>query len=424
MNKFHAMKSFYTRKKLQYLKIAIIVVLALIIITIVLINSKSKMNGNDTIAAASDDKAAANTLTPAIGDDQEPNEADEASEVEADEPSNWFTGLDVCRPTLTSDTISLEKADMSLFTSNADTAWDQVTLYPEAIPGTLNYTEGIGELSKTDQLSSTYMVLVNVDTGEIVAERDCEEVINPASMTKIMTVLTAMDYITEDNLTDTFVMTQEILETVYQRDMSAVGFRVGDEVTVKDLLYGTIVCSGGDAAMALAEYCCGSEEAFVEKMNENAELLGLSSGTHFTNVVGVYDEDHHATVNDIASILSVAIQNDLLLDVLSTRKYETDTQFVYNSNSEIVDIAPSEADDSYTIKGIEISNWFLRKIEDKEVDGTVVAAKTGYVSQSGFCAASYYEANSGARYICVTGNAFSSWRAIYDHVSVYRSFAK
>ena len=72
-------------------------------------------------------------------------------------------------------------------------------------------------------------------------------------------------------------------------------------------------------------------------------------------------------------------------------------------------------------KPIEVSNWFLRKIEDKEMDGNVVAAKTGFVNESGCCAASYYEADNGKRYICVTGNSFSSWRTIYDHLSVYRS---
>ena len=57
----------------------------------------------------------------------------------------------------------------------------------------------------------------------------------------------------------------------------------------------------------------------------------------------------------------------------------------------------------------------------KEFDGNVIAAKTGYVSEAGCCAASYYEADNGKRYICVTANSFSSWRAIYDHVAIYRS---
>jgi hypothetical protein len=105
----------------------------------------------------------------------------------------------------------------------------------------------------------------------------------------------------------------------------------------------------------------------------------------------------------------MAIQDDLLLDVLSKRKYNTDIKY------------DDEEKDIHFPDGIEISNWFLRRIEDKPMDGDVIAAKTGFVNEAGCCACSYYEADNGKRYICVTGNSFSSWRTIYDHVSVYRS---
>ncbi|MCR5093787.1 MAG: D-alanyl-D-alanine carboxypeptidase, partial [Lachnospiraceae bacterium] len=67
----------------------------------------------------------------------------------------------------------------------------------------------------------------------------------------------------------------------------------------------------------------------------------------------------------------------------------------------------------------EISNWFLRRIEDKDAHGEVMCAKTGFVDQSGCCAASYQISNDGGHYFCVTGNAWSSWRCIYDHVRIY-----
>ena len=78
----------------------------------------------------------------------------------------------------------------------------------------------------------------------------------------------------------------------------------------------------------------------------------------------------------------------------------------------------------YAPEGITISNWFLRRIEDKDTKGTVVCAKTGFVAQSGNCAASYEETDSGKHYICVTANAHSSWRCIYDHVAVYQEYTK
>ena len=171
--------------------------------------------------------------------------------------------------------------------------------------------------------------------------------------------------------------------------------------------------------MGLAEFCCGSQEAFVEAMNKKVDELGLSETAHFTNVVGMYDPDLHCTMKDMAVILGVAVQDDLLRDVLSLRTYSTDATFIFADTTEE---GTSEEDvPEEDKKPIEVSNWFLRKIEDKDMDGNVVAAKTGFVNESGCCAASYYEADNGKRYICVTGNSFSSWRTIYDHLSVYRS---
>ena len=74
-------------------------------------------------------------------------------------------------------------------------------------------------------------------------------------------------------------------------------------------------------------------------------------------------------------------------------------------------------------EGITVSNWFMRRIEDKEMGGTILGAKTGYVVQSGSCAASCYERNDGTEFICVTADAHSSWRAIYDHVAAYNIYA-
>ena len=129
-------------------------------------------------------------------------------------------------------------------------------------------------------------------------------------------------------------------------------------------------------------------------MNQKVADLGLSDTAHFTNVVGIYNPDLHCTMKDMSVILATAIQDDLLLDVLSARQYTTSTTY------EELDLPD----------GITVSNWFLRKIEDKEMNGDVIAAKTGFVNEAGCCAASYYEADNGKRYICVTGNSYSSWR--------------
>ena len=138
-------------------------------------------------------------------------------------------------------------------------------------------------------------------------------------------------------------------------------------------------------------------------MNEKLDELGLSDTAHFTNCVGLYDENHYCTVYDMAVIMKAAMDNELCREVMSAHTYTTS--------------ATTEHPD-----GILLSNWFLRRIEDKDSGGEVVCGKTGYVVQSGNCAASYGVAQSGKGYICVTANATSGWKCIYDHVDIYKKY--
>ncbi|MBE5843808.1 MAG: D-alanyl-D-alanine carboxypeptidase [Butyrivibrio sp.] len=252
-----------------------------------------------------------------------------------------------------------------------------------------------------EEVISENALLIDVDSGEVIAKKASDTTISPASMTKILTVLVAAEHV--DNLDDTFTITRDITDYAYSNDCSIVGFEVDEQVTVRDLLYGTILPSGADAGVALAEYVAGSHEAFVEMMNEKLSELGLSDTAHFTNCVGIYDEDHYCTLTDMAMILKAAVENDLAREVLSAHSYTT--------------TATEQHPD-----GITISNWFLRRIEDKETNGEVMCAKTGFVNQSGCCAASYSVSKSGGHYICVSANAWSSWRCIYDQVAIYEQY--
>jgi D-alanyl-D-alanine carboxypeptidase (penicillin-binding protein 5/6) len=255
--------------------------------------------------------------------------------------------------------------------------------------------------SDTDVLSSN-SVLIDLSTDTVVAAKDADVRIYPASMTKIMTILVAAEHI--DNLDDTFTMTPDIISYSLSNGCSAAGFVEGETIPVRDLFYGTILPSGGEAAVGLATYVAGSQEDFVELMNQKLQELGLSETAHFTNCVGLYDDDHYCTTMDMAMILKAAVQNDWCREVLSAHVYNTT---VTEQNPE----------------GIVLSNWFLRRIEDKDCGGEVLCAKTGYVTQSGDCAASYEISASGKPYICVTANTYNSWRCIYDHVAMYKLYA-
>ena len=267
-------------------------------------------------------------------------------------------------------------------------------------------TEATQEIPLSNEnVNSTQAILVNADTGEIVARKDDQRVISPASMTKILTLLVACENLTEEDLDDPFTISIEITDFVFKNQCSAVNFDKEETVTVRDLLYGTILPSGADAAMGLAEYVAGSQEAFVDMMNAKVEELGISSTAHFTNCIGLYDEENHCTVRDMAVILRAAVDNEMCREFLSAHTYTTTS-------------TPQHPD------GIEISNWFLRRIEDKDTHGEVLYAKTGYVDQSGSCAASFQRSNNGTNYICVTVNAHSPWRCIYDHVEIYSSYTE
>lgn len=253
------------------------------------------------------------------------------------------------------------------------------------------------------EVFSNYGIFIDLETDTVLAERNSSAVINPASMTKILTILTAAEALGEERLDEAVTVSKEATEYSFVNECSNAGFEAGETVTVRDLFYGTILPSGGEAAAELAVFTSGSMEKFVSQMNRKAEELGLSDTAHFTNCAGLYDENHHCTVYDMAMILEAALDNPFCKEVLSARTYTTSPTTEHP-------------------EGLLLSNWFLRRIEDKDTGGEVLSAKTGYVAQSGSCAASYGKSHSGKEYICVTADASSSWRCIYDHVALYQQF--
>ena len=273
-------------------------------------------------------------------------------------------------------------------------------------PFTAYSTETTADFS--EEIISKYGILVDVEEGAVMASRNPHDQMNPASMTKILTVLTAAEILgIEDEsspvLEDHFTITIEITDYSYVNECSIVGFDVDEIVSIRDLFYGTILPSGADAAVGLAVYVSGSQEEFVNRMNEKLEELKLSDTTHFTNCVGLYDENHYSTVYDIAVILKEASDNTFCRQVLSAHTYTTS----------LTEQHP---------EGIRVSNWFLRRIEDKDTYGEVLCGKTGYVKQSGSCAASLATDGSGREYLCVTAGSSGSWQCINDQTNLFQGF--
>lgn len=266
-------------------------------------------------------------------------------------------------------------------------------------------------LGESAEIGSQYAVLLDADTGYIRAERNSDVRVSPASMTKVLTLLVAVEKLVKvtpegvKGMDTKVTVTRQVTNYCYTNNCSVAGFSTWETVTVRDLLYGCILPSGADACLALARHISGSQEAFVELMNQKLKDLGISDTAHFTNCIGLYNKDHYCTMRDMAVIMKAAMDHSICRVILSARTFRTS----------------STAEHPY---GISLSNLFLRRIEDRFTGTTLTiqGAKTGYVNQSGNCAVSYAVRQDGKKYICVTGKAAGAWRAIYDHTLLYRAY--
>ncbi len=254
------------------------------------------------------------------------------------------------------------------------------------------------------EIVSQHIIMIDCETNKAIAARNPDARTSPASTTKIMTILVAAEQITD--YTETFEFTLEITDEVYLAEATAAGFKKGEKVTMTDLLYGTILPSGADAALGLAHKISGSEEEFVKLMNKKAEELGLKN-THFTNATGLYGKEHYSTALDMAVILRAAMDNEICRQVLMTHPYTT-------------------AKTPEHPNGIELQSTLFSSMYGTEpVTATITGGKTGYVNQSGFCIASFGQANeSGKEYICVTFDAPSKWPSVNDQIKMYSNYAK
>ena len=255
----------------------------------------------------------------------------------------------------------------------------------------------------TPEVDANFATLVNADAQLVVTDKNGTAKMYPASMTKVMTLLVACEHITD--LSEKIEITQDIVDYVHKEGASNCGFKAGEQVTMLDLLYGLILPSGADAALALVRRIAGSEEKFVELMNQKAQQLGIAGSTHFTNSTGLYNDNHYSTAQDIATIMQAASRNSIAATVLTTRNYTTQPN---NKRS----------------TGLNFSNLFLKRIDTKTTGGQVNFAKTGYVAKAGNCAVSYFTSASGKHYICVTGKTSGAWNVVAAHAALYSQYAK
>ncbi len=265
----------------------------------------------------------------------------------------------------------------------------------------LEYPTGIENAKAFDKtIASKYCVLVDRETNTVMAQRDAEKKMYPASMTKVMTLIVAVENMT--SLDDTFTMTHDILAPLYDADASLAGFQEHEVITVKDMLYGAILPSGADATEGLARKIAGSEENFVKLMNEKVTELGLR-GTHFTNTSGLHNDNHYSTALDMAVIFNYALQNDLCREILSTYQYTTSKTKEHP-------------------EGILLESTMFSRMYGDEVEGVLIkGGKTGFTSEAQHTMVSYAEKN-GKEYILVTAHEDDKWGSVYDAFDIYEKY--
>ncbi len=253
----------------------------------------------------------------------------------------------------------------------------------------------------TNEVDAMYAVMVDVTNNTLVAVKGASTRVYPASVSKVMTLLVAVENITD--FTDTFTMTYEITDPLYVANATVAGFAAGEKIVLEDLLYGTILPSGADACQALALHVAGTEEAFVQMMNERAAAMGLKN-THFANTSGLHDPQHYTTCEDTAIILQEAMKNPHCRQVLSTYQYTT-------------------ASTPQHPEGILLtSTMFSRMYGDEPEGAVVIAGKTGYTTEAGHTMASFAEGENGHDYILVTMDGSNRWKVTYDAINMYTMF--
>jgi len=180
------------------------------------------------------------------------------------------------------------------------------------------------------KVEAPYAYVYNLSTQQVLYTKNENKKIYPASMTKVMTALVALENM--DNL-DTVISIQEYdLKGLWEAGASVANFEVKEKVTYLDLLYAIILPSGADACRATSRVLFGSEEKMVEAMNKKAKELGLKN-THFVNSTGLHHDQHYTTVHDMAVITKTALKNPTFKKIFTTRSYRTQTTNHYMAAS-------------------------------------------------------------------------------------------
>nr|HML46527.1 D-alanyl-D-alanine carboxypeptidase family protein [Clostridia bacterium] len=231
---------------------------------------------------------------------------------------------------------------------------------PTRNPNAPEYNEKKPEDLQAEQLVADAFVLMEAESGDILFERNADKLMYPASTTKIMTALLALQFC---DLNEEVNVNESAVDL--PADASVVPFKKGEIVTMQDAIYGMMLRSGNDAANAIAEHIAGSQQAFVDLMNSAAQMIGMTN-THYVNPHGYHDPEHYTTARDMALLTREALQYEAFRKIVGTQQYA---------------LSGTGANPSRMITN---SNLLLDPNSTHYYYPYAIGVKTGFHSQSGY----------------------------------------
>ena len=233
---------------------------------------------------------------------------------------------------------------------------------------------------KTASLSSTHALLVDVENNQVLLDIKGDDLMYPASITKIMTALVAIESLT--NLDELIYVNGDLFYDLDIQSASRAGFAEGEWVPAIDLLYGIMLPSGAESTLAIAHAVAGSEEKFVQMMNQKAHELELAD-THFMNPIGLHHPNHYTTAKDMVTLLDYALTKETFRLLFEAPVYTTSS-------------------------GLTFESTLFKNLPQTELtNGLIIGGRTGFTLEAGRCLISLAKIN-GKEYILVTGGAINT----------------
>ena len=261
----------------------------------------------------------------------------------------------------------------------------RASLYAESLCVT---NEDVTHTSFAPSEALTRVGLFDLANSEVLYAKDIHQSLYPASTTKVMTALIALEY---GNLDDVVTISSTAASANFHANEQVSGLREGEQVSLRDLLYGLVLYSGNDTAVAIAEHISGDVPSFSELMNQKAKEI-FATHTRYVNPHGLHDDDQYTTLYDLYLIFNEAIKNETFMDIIAQSTYSMTLTDGSGNTREI----PCDATNYYSSGQVE-----------QPSAATVIGGKTGTTREAGSCVILYALDAQNNPYISIVMNASS-----------------